>query len=461
MKNLTMYLPGFSHRLVGRRKSAEVAKIRGGAAALDGLAALVAKFVPEGLFATTGKERERIYTPWVTFIAFLGQTLSRGSACREAVRRVQAWRTRAGQSVPDDSNSAYCQARQRLARTSLEQAHEQISTWLGRRNRSAWQWQGRAVKVLDGCGVSMADSKENRARWPYAGGQKEGCGFPTAKLVGLFCLATGRLVRFAMDSWKSHEIRLARLLLGWMERDEVLLADRGFCGWGLIALLRAKGTDVVMRVHQARRLSGGRMSWAKPQRPETWSQEEWSQLPRELPVRIVRFKVSVPGFRTEAVELVTTLLDEERYPDEAIAQLYRRRWEVELCFRDIKTTLGLDVLRCKSPELIEKEVWLQAIAYNLVRALMLEAAWTHQCELSRLSFKGTVDTLRQWSPLFAPRMFEFKRAREELLRIIAADQIIIRPDRSEPRARKRRAKSYQLLTAPRAIMKISASRALK
>jgi hypothetical protein len=363
--------------------------------------------------------------------------------------------------VPDDSNSGYCQARQRLSIATLEKAHAEISGWIGRRNREAWQWQGRAVKVLDGCGVSMADSEENRARWPYAGGQKEGCGFPTAKLVGMFCLATGRLVRFAMDSWKSHEIRLARLLLSWVERDEVVIADRGFCGWGLIALLRGKGVDVVMRVHQARKLKGTRMRWAKPQRPATWAKEEWEALPRDLAVRIVRFKVSVPGFRTEAVELVTTLLDEEQYPDEAIAALYRRRWEVELCFRDIKTTLGLDVLRCKSPALIEKEVWLQAIAYNLVRALMLEAAWIHHCELSRLSFKGTVDTLRQWSPLFAPRMFEFKRARRELLRIIAADQVPARSNRSEPRARKRRAKSYQLLTAPRDIMKVSASRALK
>jgi len=121
----------------------------------------------------------------------------------------------------------------------------------------------------------------------------------------------------------------------------------------------------------------------------------WQSLPEALEVRIVRFRVTVPGFRTHEVIVVTTLLDEQAYPDEAIAALYRRRWAVELCFRDIKTTLGLDVLRCQSPELIEKEVWLQAIAYNLVRALMLEAAWTHDVSLERLSFKGTVDTLRQ------------------------------------------------------------------
>lgn len=461
MKNLTMYLPGFSNRLVGRRKNPAAHKLARGAEALDGLAVLVGKFVSADLFSVSGTERERVFTPWVTFVTFLGQVLSRGSACREAVRRVQAWRAQTKQMVPDDSTSAYCQARQRLSVSALQAAHEATGEWIAQRDRAAWQWQGRSVKVLDGCGVSMPDTPENRARWPYAGGQQEGCGFPTAKLVGMFCLASGRLVRFAMDSWKAHEVRLARLLISWVGREEVVIADRGFCGWGLIALLREKGADVVMRVHQARHLHGASMRWQKPQRPKTWTEEQWAALPQALSVRIVRFKVTVPGFRTEEIELVTTLLDEERYPDESIAALYRRRWEVELCFRDIKTTLGLDVLRCKSPELVEKEVWLQAIAYNLVRALMLEAAWTHHCELSRLSFKGTVDTLRQWSPLFAPGLFEFRRAREELLRIIAADQVLARPDRSEPRARKRRAKNYQLLTKPRAKMKISASRSQK
>lgn len=177
--------------------------------------------------------------------------------------------------------------------------------------------------------------------------------------------------------------------------------------------------------------------------------------------RIVRFKVSVPGFRTQEVTLITTLLDEALYPDEAIIKLYRRRWAVELCFRSIKTTLGLDVLRCGSPELVEKEVWLQVIAYNLVRALMVEAAWTHHVDYEKMSFKGTIDTLRQWTPLLAPRMFAFKHARQELLRVIAADTLQTRPDRSEPRAIKRPPKGYQFLTSPRGKMVVSPTRALK
>ena len=268
-------------------------------------------------------------------------------------------------------------------------------------------------------------------------------------------------MRFALDSWKEHEIPLARQLIGWMEPGEIVLTDRGFSGWGFIALLQRKGVDVVMRAHQSRKLKGRAMGWPKPQREDTWTKSLWAELPAEIAVRIVRFRAAVPGFRTQEVVLVTTLLDEAAYPDEALAELYRRRWAVELCFRDIKTTLGLDVLRCQSPSLVEKEIWLQAIAYNLVRAVMLEAAWTHGVELQRLSFKGTVDMLRQWTPLFAPSLFVFKRAREELLRVVAADTVPLRPNRTEPRARKRRPKPYQFLTQPRHKMVVSPSRAKK
>lgn len=457
----TMYLPGFSHHLVGRRAGSETNAIRQGADRLDGLAALVARFVPREVFAAADGQRERIYTPWVTFIAFLGQVLTRGAACREAVRRVQAWCVADKQTPPDENTSAYCQARSRIAVETLREAHEKLGEWMERHAKKAWQWCGRSVKVLDGCGVSMPDTDQNRAEWPYAGGQRPGCGFPTAQLVGLFCLATGRLVRFALDSWKAHEIPLARQMIAWMNPGEIVLTDRAFCGWGLIALLQRKGVDVVMRAHQARKLKGRRMRWAKPQCPETWTKSLWAELPEEIVVRIVRFRVTVPGFRTHEVVLVTTLLDEKAYSDAAIAELYRRRWAVELYFRDIKTTLGLDVLRCRTPELIKKEIWLQVMAYNLVRALMLDAAWTHQADIDRLSFKGTLDTLRQWTPLFAPTMFAFKRAREELLRIIATDLVPHRPNRSEPRARKRRYKAYQYLTKPRHQMVVSPSRALK
>ena len=462
MFGTTPFLPGFDKNRSVRGAGIRTARTRACSTQLDGLATLVARFIPADTFGPEAGRRQRVYTSWVTFIAFLGQVLSRGSTCREAVRRIQAWRAMDKRPVPDESDSAYCQARARLQLESLRDAHDHVGGWIERHTKEAWQWCGRAVKVIDGSGISMPDSDENRARWPYAGGQKPGCGFPTAQMVGLFCLATGRLVRFAIDSWRAHEIPLARQLIGWIEPGEVVLADRGFCGWGFIALLQRKGADVVMRAHQARTLKGDSMQWPKPHRKtETWTKSLWDELPDSLTMRIVRFRVAIAGFRTQEVVLVTTLLDTEAYPDEAIIALYRRRWAIELFFRDIKTSLGLDILRCQSPELIEKEIYLQAIAYNLVRALMLDAAWTHSVDLDRLSFKGTIDTLRQWTPLFAPSMFAFKQARQELLRIIAADQVPDRPNRSEPRAKKRRPKYYQSLTQPRHLMVVSPSRAKK
>jgi hypothetical protein len=457
----TLYLNGFSHRLCGRRHRPESERVRKQAQHLEGLAGLVAKFIPPELFKLAKGQRHRIFSPWVTFIAFLGQVLTRGSTCRDAVRRVQAWQMASKRALPDENTCAYCGARGRLGLPLLRAAHERIGQWLEAHRRRSDEWCGRTVGVLDGCGVSMPDTKANRERWPYAGGQKPGCGFPTAQLVGLFCLATGRLIHFAFESWKAHEIPLARQLVGWIEAGSVVLADRGFCGWGLIALLRRKGVDVVMRVHQARKVTGRTMILAKPQRKDPWEKALWNELPAEIKVRIVSFRVEVPGFRTKHIVLLTTLLDEALYSDEQIAALYFRRWAVELFFRDIKTSLGLDILRCQSPELIEKEVLLEVIAYNLIRALMLEAAWTYDLPVERLSFKGTVDTIRQWTPLFFMRSQLVRQARAELIRIIASDTVPLRPHRSEPRARKRRPKSYQLLTRPRHKMVVSPSRAKK
>jgi len=442
----TFYLPGFSHLLNGSRPKAQ--RLARETNALDGLATLVGRFIPAELFEPRDGQRDRVYRPWVTFIAFLGQVLSRGSACREAVRRVQAWATASRRPVPDDSSSAYCQARLRLSAATLESAHEELGEWFGKHHGE--KWCGRSVKVIDGTGVSMPDTPENREQWTYAPNQKPGCGFPTARLVGMFCLMTGRLVRFALDTFRAHESMLARQLIAWIEEGEVALIDRGFCGWGFIALLRRKDVDVVARLHAGRSQKTGIVEWKKPQRPRNgWNKTLWDELPEKLTMRLIRFRIAIPGFRTHVVVLATTLLDEKAYPDERLIALYRRRWAVELCFRDIKATLGMDVLRCKSPELVEKEIWMQAFGYNLVRALMLEASWEYSVPLDRLSFKGTVDTLRQWTPLFAPAIFAFKRARKELLRIIAADQVPDRPNRYEPRARKRRPKPYPLLTVPR------------
>jgi hypothetical protein len=230
--------------------------------------------------------------------------------------------------------------------------------------------------------------------------------------------------------------------------------------------LLGQKADFVIRLHQARtvrsrRFRSWREIWKKPQRPHGQTRRSWKKRPEELAVRLVRFQVQVRGFRTQSVIVVTSLLDEQAFPDSAIAELYARRWQVELHYRQIKTNLALDVLRGRSPQMIERELWLHALAYNLVRALLVEAALTHDVPVERLSFKGALDALQAWADRALASRRHRRHARRTLLARLANDQVPLRPGRSEPRARKRRTKDYQLLNRPRHLMRISGSRRLR
>lgn len=224
--------------------------------------------------------------------------------------------------------------------------------------------------------------------------------------------------------------------------------------------------DFVLRLHQARKVRSRRARswqevWEKPQRPRGHSKRAWAKRPDSVTVRLVRFRVETRGFRTQSVIVVTSLLDEKAFPDSAIAELYARRWQVELHFRQIKTNLALDVLRGLSPAMIQREIWMHAIAYNLVRALLLEASLAHHVPPERLSFKGALDALQAWADL-AFRSRRYRRlARRTLLARLADDLVPHRPNRSEPRARKRRPKNYQFLTRPRRRMRVSVPRRLR
>jgi len=296
MRINTLYLPGFSHRLCGSRSNRSAKSLINRAPKLDGLAKLVSRFVTPSTFDGIGK-RDRIFTPWVTFCAFLGQVLQRGASCRDAVRRVQAWHLQAGSSKSvDEGTGGYCQARARLPIKILRTVFNALAKEAHQRSRRSDRWFGHNVKVIDGGGLSMPDTQANREVYPYAGCQREGCGFPTGQIVGLFSLATGHLVRFMLSSWKAHEAPLARQLIDWIQKGEVLLADRGFCNWGLISLLQGKGVEVVMRLHQRRKTGTGVVCWAKPQRQGRWEKDPWAQLPQHLTLRVVRFRVEVRGF---------------------------------------------------------------------------------------------------------------------------------------------------------------------
>lgn len=474
MRHPTPFFHAFRHLLFGKAPRSFHRKLKAQLAPNRSLGELRETFgsmIPDALLSTETSgpnSRERLYSPLVTFWAFLAQVLSPDTACREIVRKVQAWWSLARIVDLAPATSAYCQARLRLGLHVLRRIHEHLAERLERNLPQHALWLGRVVKIVDGTNLSMPDTPKNQAAWPQPSSQKPGCGFPMMKLVGLFSLASGALLGFAKGTLHIHESQLFRALWDRLSKGDVLLSDRGFCSFFAIASLLLRGIDAVMRLHQARRAdfrkgkSLGKgdilVCWRKPaQRTAAWSQEGFDALPQELTLRMVRLEVAVKGFRSRTIVIVTTLLDPVAYPAEKIRALYFERWGVELHFREIKILLRMDVLRCLSPEMIEREVWLHVIAYNLVRSLMQEAAIVHHVDLARLSFKGTLDTLRHFADaVHASTGKPRKQALliDAMLELIAKDQLPFRPGRVEPRAKKRRPKNYHLLTKPRRKMRV-------
>jgi hypothetical protein len=418
--------------------------------------------------------RRRSLPPQVTFWAFVAQALSPKTSCREVVRRVEAWwrwgQLRSARSITD---SAYIQARQRLDLSTLRLIRGQVAWTLERTVLKEERWlEGREVKIVDGTSFSMPDTAANQAVWPQPSGQQPGCGFPVAKMVGLFSLSSGALLEECVGDLHRHDSVLLASLWDRLSKGDIVLGDRGFCSYGAMTALLGRGVDTVMRLHSMRKVDlrrGKRLGpgdqlveWGRPaQAPLHVTPAQWQLLPQKLAVRLIRVVVETPGFRTRHVLIATTLTDAARYPADALRELYARRWTIELHFAQIKTILGLDVLRCQSPDMIGKELQIHLIAYNLVRALMQKAAHLHDMALERISFKGTLDTLRHWAAaIHASSKTPRKQAElsRRMLEAIAADPLPLRPGRAEPRAKKRRPKTHQLLTQPRHQMKVTSHR---
>jgi hypothetical protein len=310
--------------------------------------------------------------------------------------------------------------------------------------------------------LSLADTPANQRAYPQSQSQKPGCGFPLLKLTGLFSLASGALLGYAKGNKHLAELPLLFRLRQLLASGDLLLGDRGFCSYVLMALLEMMGVACLFRLHQARPhdLRGGLrlgkkdrlLVWHKPpQKPRYLPKALWQRIPEELIVRVLRVQVRIPGFRTKTVTLVTTLSDAQDYPADELAALYLRRWRIELWWRHLKMSLGMEELRCHSPAMIHKELEMYLTGYNLIRCLMAEAAARHGQPVEQLSFKGSVDAVRQYSPLISQARSGKKQRRliQDLLRLLALDLVPERPGRREPRAVKRRPKPYQWLTKPR------------
>jgi len=472
MQIKTPLLPGFhlptlrrKPRSAAQKLAAERARIR--AKSFSQLGECFGRFIPQHLLepASIGPtSRRRLFSKANTFWGFFTQILDADGGCQEIVRRFQAFATQRDLPCPSSSTAAYCKARQRLPIQSLQQILRCTTDQLERTYPRQALFDRRVV-VVDGTGLSMPDTAANQARWPQPASQKPGCGFPQARLSACFSLSTGALLSYRIGHKKSAELPLLRDQWQNLEAGDILLGDKAYCSYYDIAELHKRGIDTVCTLgirkptprDQAVQLLGDNdwlVRWPLPKRTHksAYSAQAHAQLPGSLLMRQIYVQVNTPGFRTQGFYLVTTLTDAERYPATQLAELYLQRWQVELHLRDLKTTLGMDILRSKTPAMVEKEILMHLIVYNSLRLLINEAAEQIEARPGQISFKAAQQALRQWQPLIdaaSDQPTELKALRQQLVEVIAGKRLMQRAGRREPRAIKRRPRSKAILTRPR------------
>jgi Transposase DDE domain len=409
---------------------------------------------------------DRIFSPLVTLWVFLGQVLNADHSCRAAVARLIAHRLAHGQKPCSAETGAYCQARKRLPESFFSDVARRAGRELEANVCPQWLWKGRRVYLYDGSSVSMPDTPQNQAEYPQPVVQKPGLGFPLARIAAVFSLACGAVLDLGICRYAGKgqsELGMLRKLWDVFLPGDVLVADRLMCAWTEMVMLKQRGVDSVCRFtshrkadfRRGKRLGEGDhlVAWPKPRKPRSIDQHTYDALPELLLVRECRVRVGQPGFRVKALTIATTLLDASEFTKDDLAQLYRARWNAELDLRSLKQVMQMDILRCKTPELVRKELWAHMLAYNLIRTIMAQAASRHGIEPRSISFKGAVQTLEAFRPLIAlwdaddP---EFRRAiYQVLLDAVASHRVGDRPDRYEPRRKKRRPKPFARLMKPR------------
>ena len=413
-----------------------------------------------------------VYTMGVTLWAMLSQALFTDvqRACRAAVQRVAVYYALLGREVSSINTGAYCRARAKVPEGVVRRLTEGVAQRCEAAVPDEWKWHGFRALVIDGTTFSMPDTEANQEQYPQPASQAEGLGFPLMRAVALTSLVTGMVLALATGPYagkETGETALFRSLFETLRRGDLVLSDRYYGGWFLLALLRELGVEFVTRLHQHRtadfrrgkRLGKGDhiVTWAKPQKPEWLDQETYDRLPEHLEVRELEVRVNVPGFRTESLVVVTSLFDHRVYPRDDLAALYRRRWVIELELRDIKTTMSLDILRRTRPEFVRQELWTGLLAYNLIRQSLLQSALASGRPPHQLSFAAALQMLANTWVLAAVPPLVTVSARERLIALRIRNghshRVGHRPNRVEPRAVKRRPSPLALLTELRSAAK--------
>jgi len=419
---------------------------------------LTARVLKTIVMEEAGSWRNRLYSPLTTVVMFIEQVLGADHSCQDAVAQGLSARVSLGQAPCSLNTGPYCKARQRLALGLIERLGREVGTRLCAAQPAPWLWRGRNVKLVDGTTVTMPDTVENQEAFPQSTQQKPGLGFPLARLVGIVSLSCGAVLEWASGPCEGKKTGETALLWGLMDKlcqGDVVVADRYFAGYFGIARLKQREVDVIIRQHQRRRTDFRRgrrlgkrdhvVSWARPPRPSWMDPSTYDTMPENIVMREVR---------VGTLTLVTTLLDANEVGKLELVALYGKRWQIELDFRSIKTVMQMEILRCKSPEMIHKEIAAHLLAYNLVRTVMAQAANLAHVLPRQLSFKATLQVLNAFEEnlRFCPRT-RLAICHAIVLGSIGASILPFRPDRVEPRAVKRRPKTHKLLTEPRRVLR--------
>jgi len=411
------------------------------------------------------QEADEIYTPPLTLWAFLSQALFKDEqrSCVAAVARVVVLLVSLGREPPSGDTGAYCRARAKLPESVIRRLSCELADGCEQAVPKKWLWHGRHVKLVDGSTCSMPDTPENQAEYPQHTAQEPGLGFPLMRFVVLLSLATGMVGDMACGPYsgkETGELALLRELLGRLDAKDVVLADRYYCSYFMICLLQEAQVDLVTRLHQQRtadfrrgtRLGAGDhvVTWLRPAKPAWMDQATYEQMPESIQVREVEVRVGQPGFRVQSLVVVTTLIDARLYTRDDLAELYHQRWLAEIDILAIKVAMGLDVLRCKTPEMVRREIWTCLLSYNLIRQTILNSARQQGFSPRQISFTAAMQKVAAgWIAVLLIEDSALANVIAEHLRDLPMHKIGHRPNRVEPRAIKRRPKPHKLLTKPR------------
>ena len=400
------------------------------------------------------EHRERSFPPTETLSLFLAQVMNADRSCQNIVNETAIQRLVNGLALCSTNTSSYCRARQRLPLERVSELVRHSGQLVDQHVPEEWRWQGRPVRLVDGTTVILPDTAQNQAVYPQLSEQTPGVGFPISRLVGVICLASGSILNAAIGPYQgkgTNEQSLLRELLDTFNKGDIVLGDAYYAGYFLLAALIERGVDGVFEQLGARQRStdfrkGKKLGqtdhliiYDKPKKKPDWmTQAHYDNAPDTLTVRELKVGHKI---------LVTTMLSPKQAPKHALKALYKSRWQIELNLRNIKTTLGMDTFSCKTPGMVEKEMWVYFLAYNLIRLVMAESASLFDRLPRQLSFKHTLQLWRAWRQHAVN--IDDSDSLDVLLRLIAQSKIGHRPGRIEPRVVKRRPKPFPAMRQPR------------